>query len=181
MSLHSGTRDVVRQRLDQAPDWLVRGTAVGSALPGATKREPLSDAAGLAVELLNNVRGEVRFDRGTRALYSTDSSNYRQVPIGVVLPRDTDDVIATVETCRRFGAPILSRGGGTSLAGQTCNVAVVMDHSKYNNALVELNASERYARVRPGIVLDTLRDAAEEHHLTLARTRPPTTTARWVG
>jgi FAD/FMN-containing dehydrogenase/Fe-S oxidoreductase len=125
-----------------------------------------SEAEKLAVDLFNAVRGEVRFDSGSRALYATDASNYRQVPIGVVVPRDTDDVVATVEVCRAHGVPIVSRGGGTSLAGQTCNVAVVIDHSKFNNELIELNADERWARVRPGIVLDELRDAAEKHHLT---------------
>ena len=89
------------------------------------------DAAALAAALRREIRGEVRFDNGSRALYATDGSNYRQVPIGVVLPRDTDDVIATVALSRQFGAPILSRGAGTSLAGQGCNVAVVIDFSKY--------------------------------------------------
>jgi FAD/FMN-containing dehydrogenase/Fe-S oxidoreductase len=120
----------------------------------------------LAVDLLNNVRGEVRFDAGSRGLYSTDASNYRQVPIGVVVPRDTDDVVAAIDVCRAHDAPIVSRGGGTSLAGQTCNVAVVIDHSKYNNGLLELDPAERWARVRPGLVLDELRDAAEQHGLT---------------
>ncbi|HEY2916461.1 MAG TPA: FAD-binding and (Fe-S)-binding domain-containing protein, partial [Candidatus Limnocylindrales bacterium] len=124
------------------------------------------DAERLAIDLLNAVRGEVRFDAGTKALYATDASNYRQVPIGVVIPRDADDVVAAVEVCRAHEVPIVSRGGGTSLAGQTCNVAVVLDHSKDNNELLELNADERWARVRPGIVLDELRDAAEAHHLT---------------
>jgi FAD/FMN-containing dehydrogenase/Fe-S oxidoreductase len=118
------------------------------------------------VDLLNEVRGDVRFDAGSRALYATDASNYRQLPIGVVAPRDADDVIRTVEVCRAHDVPIVSRGGGTSLAGQTCNVAVVLDHSKYNNDLLELNAEEGWARVRPGIVLDELRNAAERHHLT---------------
>ncbi len=125
-----------------------------------------SDVERLAIDLLNAVRGEVRFDPGTKSIYSTDASNYRQVPIGVVLPRDTEDVVATVEVCRARGVPIVSRGGGTSLAGQTCNVAVVIDHSKFNNDLIELNADERWARVRPGIVLDELRTAAERHQLT---------------
>src|ERR1043166_787188 len=88
------------------------------------------DAAALASALRREVRGEVRFDDGTRALYATDASNYRQVPIGVVRPYDADDVIATVALARKHGAPILSRGGGTSLAGQGCNVAVVMAFSK---------------------------------------------------
>lgn len=129
-------------------------------------RDLPSDAERLAVDLLNAVRGEVRFDAGSRALYATDASNYRQVPIGVVVPRDEDDVIATVEVCRAHGVPIVSRGGGTSLAGQTCNVAVVLDHSKYNNRLLELDPERRIARVQPGLVLDELRNAAEAHHLT---------------
>jgi FAD/FMN-containing dehydrogenase/Fe-S oxidoreductase len=125
-----------------------------------------SNVERLVVDLLNDVRGDVRFDSGSRALYATDASNYRQLPIGVVAPRDADDVIRTVEICRAHDVSIVSRGGGTSLAGQTCNVAVVLDHSKYNNDLLELDADEGWARVRPGIVLDELRDAAERHHLT---------------
>src|SRR6476661_3892538 len=89
------------------------------------------DADALAEALRATLRGEVRFDAGSRAVYATDGSNYRQVPIGVVIPRTIEDVVQTVAVCRRFGAPVLSRGGGTSLAGQTCNVAVVMDFSKY--------------------------------------------------
>ncbi|HYS53015.1 MAG TPA: FAD-binding and (Fe-S)-binding domain-containing protein [Thermoanaerobaculia bacterium] len=124
------------------------------------------DAAALAAALQREIGGEVRFDNGSRAMYATDASNYRQVPIGVVLPRTADDVIATVALARKFGAPILARGGGTSLAGQCCNVAVVMDFSKYMHNIVELNAREKFARVEPGIVLDDLRDAAEKHRLT---------------
>jgi len=124
------------------------------------------DAAALAAELRRELRGEVRFDDGTRALYATDASNYRQVPIGVVRPQSADDVIATVALARKHGAPILSRGGGTSLAGQCCNVAVVMDFSKYMHDIVELNPDEKYAWVQPGIVLDDLRTAAEQHRLT---------------
>jgi FAD/FMN-containing dehydrogenase/Fe-S oxidoreductase len=124
------------------------------------------DAAALASELRREVRGEVRFDDGSRALYATDASNYRQVPIGVVLPRDANDVVATVALARKHGAPILARGGGTSLAGQCCNVAVVLDFSKYMHDIVELNPVEKYAWVQPGIVLDDLRTAAEQHRLT---------------
>ncbi|HWV35350.1 MAG TPA: FAD-binding protein, partial [Thermomicrobiales bacterium] len=94
------------------------------------------DVGRLMADLRSAVAGEVRFDAGSRALYATDSSNYRQVPIGVVIPRTTDDVIATVATCHRYQVPILSRGGGTSLAGQCCNVAVVIDFSKYLNHVV---------------------------------------------
>src|SRR5436853_5276093 len=89
------------------------------------------DAAGLADALRRHLRGEIRFDSGSRALYATDGSNYRQVPIGVVAPRDVEDVIAAAALCREYRAPLLPRGGGTSLAGQCCNVAVVIDFSKY--------------------------------------------------
>ena len=95
----------------------------------------------LEAALRQSVRGEVRFDSGSRALYSTDSSNYRQVPIGLVLPRDTADVEATVAACREFDAAILSRGGGTSLAGQCCNVAVVLDFSKYVDRIITLDVN----------------------------------------
>jgi len=120
----------------------------------------------LETELRAHVRGEVRFDAGSRALYATDASNYRQVPIGIVIPRTIDDVTATVEVCRGFGAPVLSRGGGTSLAGQCCNVAVVLDFSKHLNRILDLDPQARRARIEPGLVLDELRDAAEQHHLT---------------
>src|SRR3954462_11385590 len=134
------------------------------------------DARPLAAALKNNVAGEVRFDAGSRALYATDGSNYRQVPIGVVIPRSIDDVVATVATCRRFGAPVLSRGGGTSLAGQSCNVAVVMDWSKYVNQILEINHKEQFARVHPGLVLDHLRAATKPHHLTYG---PDPSTHAW--
>ena len=114
------------------------------------------------------LRGEVRFDMGSRALYATDSSNYRQLPIGVVLPRDEADVEAALAACRALGAAVLPRGAGTSLAGQCANVAVVFDYSKYMNRLTALDPDGKLATVEPGIVLDRLREAAEEHHLTYA-------------
>ncbi|MGI4826887.1 MAG: FAD-linked oxidase C-terminal domain-containing protein, partial [Janthinobacterium lividum] len=114
------------------------------------------------------VRGDVQFDDAARALYATDASNYRQVPIGVVLPRDVEDVLAVMKACREAGAPVLSRGGGTSLAGQCCNVAVVLDFSRYMNSVLQVDAAYRIARVQPGVVLDTLRARAEEHALTFA-------------
>ncbi|MGE5506443.1 MAG: FAD-binding and (Fe-S)-binding domain-containing protein, partial [Actinomycetota bacterium] len=122
--------------------------------------------AALAAALRSRIEGEVRFDSGSRALYATDASNYRQVPIGVVLPRTKDDVVATMDACRRHGAPVLSRGGGTSLAGQCCNVAVVIDHSKYLRRVVSIDPAARTALVEPGCVLDHLRAEAERHHLT---------------
>jgi FAD/FMN-containing dehydrogenase/Fe-S oxidoreductase len=131
--------------------------------------QPLAlDVGALERDLRKRVKGEVRFDDGSRALYATDASNYRQVPIGVVVPRDADDVIATVAACRAHDAPVLSRGGGTSLCGQCCNVAVVMDFSKYMNRVLEIDEAARTARVQPGCVLDDLRDEAVKHGLTFA-------------
>jgi FAD/FMN-containing dehydrogenase/Fe-S oxidoreductase len=130
------------------------------ATHGQGKAGQLGDA------LSSAVKGEVRFDKGSRALYSTDGSNYRQVPIGVVVPRVREDVLATLEVCRRFHAPVLSRGGGTSLAGQCCNVAVVLDFSKYLNGILEIDAGKRQAVIEPGLVLDTLRNEAKKHDLT---------------
>src|ERR1700732_4684659 len=126
------------------------------------------NASGLAESLRSHVHGEVRFDDGSRALYSTDGSNYRQVPIGVVLPRHADDVLAAISVCREFAAPLLCRGGGTSLAGQCCNVAVVLDFSKYMARILEIDPALRIARVQPRVVLDQLRNAAEKHHLAFA-------------
>ena len=110
----------------------------------------------------------VRFDLGSRALYAADASNYRQLPIGVVFPRDAADVEVALAACRATGAAVLPRGAGTSLAGQCVNVAVVFDFSRFMNSLEELDPAKRIARVQPGIVLDRLRDAAEVHHLTYA-------------
>jgi FAD/FMN-containing dehydrogenase/Fe-S oxidoreductase len=124
------------------------------------------DAGALSAALSRQIRGEVRFDTGSRALYATDGSNYRQVPIGVVLPRNTEDVVAAVAIAREHGAPILCRGGGTSLAGQCCNVAVVLDFSKYMAQILELDPQRRIARVQPGVILDHLRAAAEKYELT---------------
>ena len=123
--------------------------------------------------LKKSLRGPVasdlfRFDLGSRALYAADASNYRQLPIGVVFPRDAADVEAALAACRATGAAVLPRGAGTSLAGQCGNVAVVFDFSRFMNSLEELDPAKRIARVQPGIVLDRLRDAAELHHLTYA-------------
>src|SRR5438552_7446434 len=121
------------------------------------------DVGALETELRNNLRGEVRFSDGDRALYSTDSSNYRQIPIGVVVPHDRSDVITTVAICRKFGAPISCRGGGTSLAGQCCNVAVIIDFTKYMNRVIEIDAEKKLARVEPGLVLDELQKKLKKH------------------
>ena len=134
-------------------------------LRSAAKPYPELAARRLA-EALSRIDGEVRFGKGDRALYATDASNYRQVPIGVVVPRSVDAVVETIAICREHDAPVLARGGGTSLAGQCCNVAVVIDFSKYLHRIVALDPEKRLARVEPGCVLDHLRDAAERHHLT---------------
>jgi FAD/FMN-containing dehydrogenase/Fe-S oxidoreductase len=145
------------------PPQLVRdGSSAPPAAAGARNVEHLVQ------ELKASIQGEVRFDDGSRALYATDASNYRQVPIGVVVPRTVEDVIATVRLCHRHGAPVLSRGGGTSLCGQCCNVAVVIDFSKYLNRIISIDRQGKTARVQPGVVLDDLRDAANKLGLTFA-------------
>ena len=132
------------------------------------QRKNLNSLA-LQAELRERVKGEVRFDAGTRAIYAHDSSNYRQVPFGVVVPKDAGDVVAAVEVCRRHGAPVLPRGCGTSLSGETTNVAVILDTSKYMREIVEVNPDEGYARVQPGVVRDQLSHMTEEqYNLTFA-------------
>jgi FAD/FMN-containing dehydrogenase/Fe-S oxidoreductase len=132
----------------------------------------------LQSDLRDKVKGEVRFDAGTRAIYAHDSSNYRQVPFGVVIPEDEDDVVAAVEVCHEHGAPVLPRGTGTSLSGETTNVAVIIDTSKKMREILEVNAEEGYAWVHPGVIRDQLSDRTEaEHNLTFA---PDTSTHQWA-
>ena len=107
-------------------------------------------------ELRKRVRGSVRFDHVSRLLYSTDASMYQVEPIGVVIPRDTDDVAAAVDVARSQGVALLPRGGGTSLTGQTVNRALVLDFSQHMNELLEVNPEEQWARVQPGLVQDEL-------------------------
>ena len=111
------------------------------------------DVPALWAELRRTVEGEVRFDDGSRALYAHDASNYRQVPLGVAIPRSKEDAVAIVAACRAFGAPIVSRAGGTGCAGQTTNTAVVIDWSKYMHRVLELDPERRFARVLPGVDL----------------------------
>ncbi len=144
------------------------GTSPFSILTGPLEHERFSAHRELESLLQKNLRGEVRFDLGSRALYAADASNYRQLPIGVVFPRDAADVEAGLAACRATGAAVLPRGAGTSLAGQCVNVAVVFDYSRHMHALTSIDPEARLARVEPGIVLDRLRDAAEAHHLTYA-------------
>src|SRR4051812_1655573 len=112
----------------------------------------------LARALRRELDGEVGFDTGTRALYATDASNYRQVPIGVVIPRTVEAVVAAVALCREHGAPIVLRGGGTSLAGQTCNDGVVIDCSRYLTR-VTVDRDSATAEVEPGAIMISLRHA----------------------
>ena len=126
----------------------------------------------LAEQLKRTIDGEVRFDKGTRALYATDGSNYRQVPIGVVVPRHVEDVEMAIRAAREHGAPVLSRGGGTSLAGQCCNVAVILDFSKYMHRVIDIDAGGRLGRVQPGCVLDHFRRDGPEGSRALFRAGP---------
>ena len=104
----------------------------------------------IADRLKGRIAGEVRMDRYNRLMYSTDASMYQMMPVGVVLPRDADDVEAAILTAREFGVPVLPRGGGTALAGQTTNHAIVIDFSKYMRDVLEVSPEERWARVQPG-------------------------------
>ncbi len=118
--------------------------------------------------LKNELEGEVRFDRASRTLYSTDASMYQIEPIGVVIPRDKKDVQSCINLASKFGAPVIPRGGGTGLAGQSVGHAVIMDMSKCMNAILELNAEEGWVRVEPGVVLDELNAYLSPHGLQFA-------------
>ncbi|ACU73720.1 FAD linked oxidase domain protein [Catenulispora acidiphila DSM 44928] len=146
-----------------------------SAGPGSARPGPALDAAALDVAALDvaaleralrdRVDGEVRFDAGSRGAYATDGSNYRQVPIAVVVPFHVEAGADAVAVCAEFGAPVLSRGGGTSLGGQCTNTAVVIDWTKYCNHLVALDVERRRCVVEPGIVLDDLNRQLADHGL----------------
>jgi FAD/FMN-containing dehydrogenase/Fe-S oxidoreductase len=119
-------------------------------------------------ELEQQLEGEVRFDKVSRALYSTDASVYQIEPLGVVLPRSRDDLIRIVRICAKFRCPLTMRGGGTSQAGQAIGAGLVADTSKYLNRVLEVNAAERWARVEPGVVLDELNAALRPHNVRFA-------------
>src|SRR5438128_6260426 len=143
-----------------------------SERPGQVSLEVLSsakiDAAGVQAELKAHVAGEVRFDRLSRALYSTDASVYQIVPLGVVLPKSEADILATLKICARFGVPLTARGGGTSQAGQPIGPGIILDCSKHFGRILEINAAERWARVEPGCVLDDLNLAVKPFGLQFA-------------
>lgn len=126
--------------------------------------DPERERKSLVEDLRAKIEGEVRFDSTSRALYATDGSNYRQVPIGVVIPRHAEDVEHALCLCRERSLPVLSRGGGTSLAGQCCNTAVVFDYSKYMNKIISIDPDRRLARVQPGCILDELREHTTREH-----------------
>jgi FAD/FMN-containing dehydrogenase/Fe-S oxidoreductase len=135
--------------------------------PDATNAKDLElDLRALERDLRKVVRGEVHFEDGYRAMYSTDAANYRQVPICVVLPKDADDAQKAMAVCSKHGAPVTPRGGGTSLTGASCNAAVIFDYSKFMNRILEIDFQRKIARVEPGVVLDDLREVAEKKGLT---------------
>ncbi len=126
------------------------------------------DAAALEQALRASVEGEVRFDRVSRALYSTDASVYQIEPLGVVVARTSDDIVQTVRLCYQFRCPLTLRGGGTSQAGQAVGAGLILDTSKHLNRLIEVDPERRIARVEPGIVLDELNAQLRPHGLRFA-------------
>jgi FAD/FMN-containing dehydrogenase/Fe-S oxidoreductase len=138
------------------------------------------DISELRAALDGQVDGEVRFDPGSLAAYAHDGSNYRQVPVGVVVPRTVDAAAAAITACRQAGVPVLSRGGGTSLAGQCCNEAVVIDWTKYCHRLVSLDPTAKTAVVEPGAVLDKVNDAVAVHGLMVGP-KPSTHVSCTIG
>jgi FAD/FMN-containing dehydrogenase/Fe-S oxidoreductase len=138
------------------------------------------DTGKLSQALADQVDGEVRFDAGTRGAYAHDGSNYRMPPLGVVLPRSADAAAAAVEVCAEFGAPLLSRGGGTSLAGQCCNTAVVIDWTKYCHQVISVDPGGRTAIVQPGAALDKVNDAVRKYGLMVGP-KPSTHVSCTIG
>jgi FAD/FMN-containing dehydrogenase/Fe-S oxidoreductase len=116
------------------------------------------DVRSLRLSLERELEGEVRFDAGSKALYATDASNYRQVPLGVVIPKTLDDVVATHRICHEHGAPVLPRGGGTSLSGETVNFAVVIDFSKYLTEIGDADAQTQTVVCQPGVINEQLNE-----------------------
>ena len=152
---------------------MTRTPAMSTAPPGG---KAAGAHAQLEHELRRELGGEVRFDPYARQLYSTDASIYRMVPTGVVIPRDADDVAATISICRSAGVSVLPRGGGTSLSGQTVNSGVVIDFSKYMNSVVNANGEEQWVETQPGITIDELN--RQVRHTGLYFTPDPSTKSR---
>lgn len=154
------------------PDPLLRAPAPAESVARV-------DVAALERALAARVDGEVRFDAGSRGAYSTDASNFRQTPIGVVVLRTVE--AAAVAVCREYGAPLLSCGGGTSLAGECTNTAVVIDFSKYCNRLLSVDVESRTCIVEPGIVLDHLNDLLRDSGLEYGPQPATHNHSPWVG
>ncbi len=138
------------------------------------------DRSHLRSDLVSRVDGEVRFDAGSRAVYAQDASNYRQVPIGVVVPRTVDAAVAAIAACRDHDVPVLSRGGGTSLAGQCCNEAVVIDWTKYCHRLLSVDPDAKTVVVEPGATLDKVNDALAGYGLMVGP-KPSTHVSCTIG
>ena len=126
------------------------------------------DLTALRKDLESTVRGTVALDAGTLALYTSDASNYRRVPLAVVIPETIDDCVAAVRACATHGVPVIPRGGGTSIAGNSIGTGVVIDTSRHLRAIVDIDPAARTATVQPGVILDDLRAATAEHGLTFA-------------
>ncbi|MFC3293924.1 FAD-binding oxidoreductase, partial [Modicisalibacter luteus] len=141
-----------------------------------SSQDDLEDYRHLASELEQAIEGEVRFDAGSRALYANDASNYRQPPIGVTIPKTVDDVIVIHRLCHAYGVPILSRGAGTSLSGETVNHAVVMDHSKYLDRIVDIDTANKRVTVQGGAVNDKVNQALGKYNLVFP---PDPSTHEW--
>ena len=133
-----------------------------AAKPGSN----LNNMMLLRDRLARQTTAETRFDAATRAAYASEASNYRQVPIGVVIPRTVDDFVTTVRLCNEYDVPIVPRGAGTSMCGQSVNAAIVIDHSKYLNQVISVDAARRVATVQPGVICDQLKAAAAKEGLT---------------
>src|SRR5215470_15567902 len=126
------------------------------------------DIQALRRDLESQIDGEVRFDKVSRSLYSTDASVYQIEPAGVVVVKSKEDIVRTIQLCKKHGCSLTMRGGGTSQAGQAIGEGIQVDTSKYFNRLLEVNPAERWARVQPGIVLDELNAALRTHNLRFA-------------
>src|SRR5215213_5160874 len=133
-----------------------RPAATPAQISAREQRGAVETARVLEAELSARISGEVRFDLVARMLYSTDASNYQIEPIGVVIPKSIDDVHASIELAASHGVPILPRGGGSSLAGQSVGAALVIDFSKYLNRVLDINTEARTVTTEPGINLDLL-------------------------
>lgn len=142
-----------------------KGAAAGAG-KGAATAATTASTRDLARDLTAAVRGEVDFDAASRALVTMDASNYRRVPVGVVAPRDAEDIAAALDVCRTHGVPVVPRGGGTSIAGNAIGIGVVLDLTRHFRSIVSVDTEARTAVVQPGVVLDRLRDTVKPHGLT---------------